>query len=113
MMFSMKTTANEIVAKFNTTDGINVVIWSDGLVTGRLGDRTCMVRLPLNLIADAPATLACFSWAQIPGVIRAIKKSGKLPISPERSAELAASNSADRMRALRIEIEHNRNPWAR
>jgi hypothetical protein len=109
----MSGTENTIVSKFNTTDGINVVIWSDGLVTGRLGDRTTMVRLPLNLIAEAPVALARYSWAQLPGVIKAIKKSGKLPISPERSAELVASNSADRMRALREEIEHNRNPWAR
>ena len=93
----MKTAEHTIVAKGHTTDRISFVIWSDGLVTGRTGERT----------------LARYTWEQLPGVMRAVKKSGKLPISPERSEEIAASNSAARVRALRIEIEHNRNPWAR
>jgi hypothetical protein len=68
-----------IIASRKTFDGIAVVVWSDGLVTGRNGERVCGVKLPLACAFRAADDFGLYTWAELPAFVRSVTKAGRVP----------------------------------
>ena len=72
----------EIVAHRKTYDGIAVALWSDGLVTGRTGERITNVKLPTSCMWRAAGDFSVYTWAELPAFIRKVAKLGRVPHTP-------------------------------
>jgi hypothetical protein len=67
---------HEVIATRKTFDGITVALWSDGLVTGRTGERVCGVKLPTSCAFRAADDFGLYTWSELPGFIRSVAKAG-------------------------------------
>jgi len=87
--------AVHIIATRKTFDGISVVLWSDGLVTGRNGERVCGVKLPSSCAFRAVDDFGLYTWAELPAFVRSVAKAGRVPhvVRPteERSRAILAA----------------------
>ena len=71
--------ASHIIATRKTFDGIAVALWSDGLVTGRLGERVTGVKLPSACAFRAIDDVCLYTWAELPAFVRSVAKAGRVP----------------------------------
>lgn len=68
----------EIVATRKTFDGIVVCLWSDGLLTGRTGERVFGGKLPLGAMWRAVDDVCLYTWAELPAFVRTVKAGSRV-----------------------------------
>lgn len=99
-MTTTSTTPAAIVATRKTFDGIAVCLWSDGLLTGRMGERIYGGKLPTSCMWRAIDEVCMYSWAELSAFVRTVKAAGQVPHKPRPSVAQTEAILASQVRTM-------------